>query len=400
MSKDPRGNRSLIRAINRTSVLNIIKNQGPISRTEIAEETQLSAATITGIVGELIHKNLVYEKETGDSRGGRRPILVALNSKGGYSIGIKLSADHATAALIDLEAAIISKHTCPLEGSTVNDAVKCISEEVRYLLEKTEINTELLIGVGVGLAGVIDPRVGILKYSPIFGWKDVPLVEMLQAAIGVPVLIDNDVNTLTFTEKWFGAGRGIDNFLTVTVGRGVGLGIVVNGRIYRGWFGGAGEFGHTVLNPTGPACICGKKGCLETFVSDPALLRMASEAWREGDISKQVENVDALLTLAQEGDLGAIRVYERAGIALGQGLANLINLLNPELIIISGEGAIAGDLLFEPMNKSLNNHVMPVLAEHIQIRVDEWEDDAWARGAASLVLRRLFESPFYGEAVV
>jgi predicted NBD/HSP70 family sugar kinase len=400
MSKDPRGNRTLIRAINRTSVLNIIKNQGPISRTEIAEETRLSAATITGIVGELLRKNLVYEKETGESRGGRRPILVALNSKGAYSIGIKLSADHATAALIDLEAAVISKHTCTLEGSTVDDAVKCISETVRYVLEKTEINTELLLGVGVGLAGIIDPRVGILKYSPIFGWLDVPLVEMLQAALGVPVLIDNDVNTLTFTEKWFGAGRGIDNFLTVTVGRGVGLGIVVNGRIYRGWFGGAGEFGHTVFNPIGPACICGKKGCLETYVSDPALLRMASEARREGDISKAVEDVDVLLALAQEGDLGAIRVYERAGIALGQGLANLINLLNPELIIISGEGAQAGDLLFEPMHKSLNNHVMPILAKDIQIRVDEWDDDAWARGAASLVLRRLFESPFYEEAVM
>lgn len=205
---------------------------------------------------------------------------------------------------------------------------------------------------------------------------------------------------LLLTEKWFGAGQGVENFLTITVGRGIGLGIVMDGQLYHGAHGGAGEFGHTVIDPDGPLCDCGKYGCLETIVSDPGLVRLAAEAFSKRDIPVEISSVDELVALARDGEAEAIQIFSRAADTLAQGIANLINVLNPQLIIISGEGVRAGDLLFEPMYTSLDKYIMPGLTEDTEFRIDVWDDDAWARGAAGLVLRELFESPFHQDAVV
>jgi predicted NBD/HSP70 family sugar kinase len=399
MTKHPLGSRNLMRAINTSAVLNTIKTHGSISRTEIARLTGLSAATVTGITAELIEKSLIFEKEEGDSRGGRRPILLAINPRGGYVVGIKLMEERVIGAITDLESTLIAKHTEQLRDHSLDNAVDTLVAVIDALVMAVGIGPKQLLGIGIGLAGIIDAKQGVLRHSPIFGWRDVPLVEILRSRINVPVHIDNDVNTLTLTEQLFGAGQGIDNFLTVTIGRGVGMGIVVNGQLYRGASGGAGEFGHTVMDPEGPLCACGKKGCIETYVSDPGLLRQASESFAQGALSKNVENVDELIALADEGDSVAQGIFTQAGDKLGQGIANMINLLSPEEIIISGEGVRAGEHLFAPMRETIANHVMPGLAEDTQLRIDVWEDDAWARGAASLVLQELFKSPLHREKV-
>jgi predicted NBD/HSP70 family sugar kinase len=391
MPETPPANRDLIRAINRSRVLNNIKNQGPVSRTEIARSTGLSAATITSISGELIESGLVFEKEAGDSSGGRRPIMLALNTQGGCVIGIKLAEDHVTGALTDLRANISAKLTRPLTEQSVDCALDTMSDVVNSLLLEKRYRKAQFLGVGVGLAGIIDFQKGILRYSPIFGWMNVPLGEMLAERIGAPVHIDNDVNTLTITELWFGQGKGVNNFLTVTIGRGVGLGIVLNGQVYLGMQGGAGEFGHTVIDPGGPLCACGNHGCLETFVSDPAIMQTANQARQQGLIPPDVITIDEFTSLAESGHQLAGEIFAEAGSILGLGIANLINLLSPELIIISGEGVRAGELLFEPMRATVAANVMPGLAGDTLIQVDPWDDYAWARGAAGLVLRDLFE---------
>jgi predicted NBD/HSP70 family sugar kinase len=204
---------------------------------------------------------------------------------------------------------------------------------------------------------------------------------------------------LSITELWFGKGKGVDNFLTVTIGRGVGLGIVLNGQVYLGVHGGGGEFGHTVIDPHGQLCACGKYGCLETFVSDPAIMDKASEAIKNGDIPLEISNIEELLEIAHSGNEAAVKIFAEAGEVLGIGIANLINLFNPELIIISGEGVRAGELLFESMHASVSVNVMPGLAGDTEIQVDPWDDYAWARGAAGLVLRELFESPIHRTAL-
>jgi predicted NBD/HSP70 family sugar kinase len=391
------GNRDLIRAMNRSIVLNVIKTYGPIARAEVARQTGLSPATVTGITAELIDEDLVFEKDMGDSSGGRRPILLAINPSGGYVIGIKLTETQAIGALTDLEATVIVKRTDNLHGRDPEMIVKQLSLLVSELLQMAGLPKKKLLGVGVGLAGIVDSEQGMLRQSPFFGWRDLPLGEMLQAQVRVPVYVDNDVNTLTLAEMWFGGGQGIDSFLIVTVGRGVGLGIVVNGQFYRGSRGGAGEFGHTVIDPKGPTCECGKRGCLEAYVGDPGLLRMATEAANRGEIHGPITSMIDLLTKAQAGDAGARAVFAHAGDILGQGIANLLNIFNPQKIIISGEGTRAGDLLFSPMHEAIARNVMPGLAKDTSIQIDAWGDDAWARGAASLVLHELFESPLNRE---
>jgi predicted NBD/HSP70 family sugar kinase len=384
------GNRDLIRAINRSSILNIIKNYGPIARVEIARRTGLSQATISGITRELIRKNLVLEKETGDSSGGRPPILLAINPRGGFVVGIKLTETQAIGALTDLEATILTKRTEPITDHTPASVVKNLAELVNALVSESGVFKKQLLGVGVGLAGIIDAGQGILRQSPIYKWHDVPLQKLLQKQVNTPVYIDNDVNTLTLAEKLFGSGQTTDDFVVVTIGRGVGMGIVFNGQFYRGVGGGAGELGHTVVDPLGLLCECGKRGCLETYVGDPALLRAAAEAWKRGEMSAEAHSPEELASLAAAGDAGAIHIFKQAGEVLGRSIANLVNIFNPKIIILSGEGTRAGKFLFDPMCETIQRFSMPGLAKDVEIKIDAWGDDAWARGAACLVLQELF----------
>ena len=387
------GNRELIRAINRSSVLNTIRTLGPISRKDIAKHTGLSAATITGITAELIEDDLVFEKETGDSSGGRRPILLALNKQSRFMIGVKLSVDHITAALTDLEATVLNKRSVYLPSHDLQFTVGALGQVVADLIADQAVSKDRILGVGIGLAGIVDAENGVLRHSPIYGWRDVPLVSLLQKELDVPIFLDNDVNTFTLTEKWFGLGSDIDNFLIVTVGRGVGMGMVMNGSLYHGSRGGAGELGHTVIDPAGPLCVCGKHGCLEAYASDPAMLNMADEAYKRGEIPCPVKTVEDLLSLAEQGDSAVQKIFQMAGSILGQGIANLINIFNPELIIFSGEGVRYGEHLFGPMREALQRMAMPGLIDDTQIKIDAWDDDAWARGAAGIVLEKLFQFP-------
>lgn len=386
----PTGNRELIRAINSSHVLNAIKTYGPIGRADIARRTGLSPATVTSISANLISQNLVLEKSAGDSSGGRPPILLVINPKGGYVVGIKLTETNAVYALTDLEATVIAKSSMILSGHNPDQVVDDLAKMVTSFIREQKISKKQLLGVGVGVAGIVDAEEGILRQSPIYGWENVPLRQMLQSKLNVPIYIENDVNTLTLTERWFGPGQGVDNFLTVTVGRGVGLGIVVNGQFYRGQNGGAGELGHTAIDPNGPLCACGKRGCLEAYVGDPGLVRAAQES-----VSKSIQSIDELLQLAQNGNSAAIKIFNQAGRILGIGVANLINLFNPKKIIISGEGTREGDFLFIPMKESIQQNTMPGLFDPKIVEIIPWGDDAWARGAAGLVLRELFESPIH-----
>lgn len=385
--------KDMMRQMNRSLVLNTIRLKGPISRTQIARVTGLSAATVSGLVSELLDDDLILEPEEGDSSGGRRPVLITLNPSGGYVMGIKLMEDHLIVALTNLEANVVDSMNVPFNTTEPEEAINAIEYGVEQLLAKNEIPLNKLFGVGVGMAGIVNQETGILHLSPIFGWQGLPFGKMLQDKLHVPVYIDNDVNTVTLTEKWFGMARDIDHFLTVTIGRGVGLGIVSNGRLYRGR-GGAGEFGHVVVDPNGDLCLCGKHGCLETFVADPNLLKKARA---DIDIGEQVQSIDDLRKLALDGNPAAKAIYAQAGEVLGREIANLINVFDPQMIILTGEGVKARELFVEDMFEGIQAHTMPGMGPETTVHIDELEDLAWARGAAGLVLRAVFESPIFKE---
>lgn len=389
------GNRDLSRALNRSTVLNMIKTHGPIARADIARRTGLSAATVTGITADLIRDELVYEMEPGDSGGGRRPIPLALNAHGAYVVGIKLTEQQVIGCLTDLEATVLSSQAMPIHSRRWEDVVETLAQFVNTLLQGHQGPRSRLLGVGIGLAGIVEPVHGVLRRSPYFGWTNVPLQQLIADRVHAPVYVDNDVNTLTLAEQWFGAGQEIDNFLVITLGRGIGLGIVVNGQLYRGADGGAGEFGHTVVDPDGPWCECGNRGCLETFVGEPGLVRSARQALQQAGRATEVASADEMVALAQAGDELMQAVFAQAGTLLGMAIARLINVFNPGLIVIGGEGVRLGDLLLQPMRASLARCALPLLLANMDLNVDAWGDDAWARGAASLVLHHLYQSPVH-----
>jgi predicted NBD/HSP70 family sugar kinase len=382
------GNRQLIREINKSLVLNMVRDHGSISRTSIAHSSHLSLATVSGITNELIEQGLIYEHEEGTSTGGRRPIMLALNPHAGLVAGAKLTETHVVVALTDLNADVVEQREIPIGEDTSYQAVlEVLANAVQQL---REAHAQLpVLGMGVGMAGGIDRKTGMCRFSPFLGWRDVPLRQLLEKRLGLPVVIENDVNTFTMAEKWFGEGVGVTDFLVITLGRGIGMGMVLNGQLYRGGCGGGGEFGHITVAPDGPQCDCGKKGCLEAFVSDPAILkRMRSALGRDLTMEQAV-------TVARQGDSTAHGIFAAAGRTLGTAIADLINIFNPPLLVVGGEGANALDLMLEPLQDALKADCFDGFFDDLRLVVEPWGDDAWARGAASLMLEELFRPTLY-----
>ncbi len=377
------GTKRMIREINEAIVLGAIRAHGQRSRAEIAADTGLSAPTVTGITSELIDRNIVYEHSTGESAGGRRPVMLALNSTAGYVIGAKVTETHVTAVLTDLEATVVHRRTRKLAGTSVDQVVRLIGAIVDDL--RSKVDNRPIYGLGIGTAGVIDSVNGVVKHGTYAHWRDVPLGDRLQQRTGLPVVIDNDVNALVVCEHWFGVGREVSDLLVISLGRGIGLGMVLDGRLYRGAQGGAGEFGHVkVINDTTP-CACGGEGCLEAIAADPALVRSAARV-----LGRDVDSHGAAAA-ARAGNDRVRTLYVDAATLLGHAVANVVNVLNPSLIVLSGEGTHAIDLMLDPFTTALHDRVFDGLADDLEITVERWEDEAWARGAASLVLAELFE---------
>lgn len=389
-----RNHKELLKSLNRSLILNAIKRFGPISRADVARLLGLSPATLTSMTARMLAEGLIYEKMAGLSSGGRPPVLLALNPQGGFAVGVKLTESTVIAALTDLEANTQAKASLPWDGKTPQSACQNIRQVIAKLIKIADINRAQVIGLGIGLAGVVDATTGIILESPFLPWKNLDLRRELESRLRIPVFVDNDVNTLTLAEKWFGAGVGIKDFLVVTIGRGVGMGIVVNGQLYQGKHGGAGELGHVLVDENGPLCACGKKGCLEAFISDSALLQEAARQYTTEIAPTTIEN---LVRLAEMGDEPAKQIFAIAGKVLGKALAQLINIFDPELIILGGEGLRAGEIMLAPMREVVESQVLKAFVGGYRISEEAWGDDAWARGAASLVLRELFESPVHKE---
>jgi len=389
-------NRKLIRDINQNNLLNFIKTEGPVSRTRLAELSGLSLATISGVTGRLLERNLILESGAAQSTGGRKAGLLEIQPEGGYALGLKITEHEVIAVILNLNAEIVYTERIKVElRGEGRHSIQLLALEVAQLLKRSRLPEEKIIGLGCGLPGTINGVQGICIDSPILGWHQVDIAGLLGNLLNLPVYLDNDVNSLAIYEKFFGQGQNYQNFLTVTVGRGLGLGLVINGDVYRGAVGGAGELGHTTVTFGGRHCECGKRGCLEAYVSDHGFV----ETWlAKAGNSPLVGLSDAagfemVLKQAHAGEKAACDTFDEAGQLLGVSLANLVNILNPEMIILSGSGAAAGDLLFSPLKVALNAHCFGQLGDQLRLLIEPTGDESWARGAGSLVLRKFFLSP-------
>ncbi|MGC9023477.1 MAG: ROK family transcriptional regulator [Chloroflexia bacterium] len=382
---------SLMREYNERLVLNLVRRAGRLSRADIAKRTHLSRSTVSSIIVDLIEANLVREVGAGHSRGGRRPILLEFNGQAGYVVGVDMGATHLLVLVTDLEARPVARLEEPF---TVEEGPEAGLEHIVRLigqaLEQAGLRMEQVFGVGIGIPGPLDFATGKPIFPPIMpGWHDTPIRERLRERLGKPVHLDNDANLGAIGEYWWGAGRGARNVAFIKVGTGIGCGLILEGKIYRGEIGSAGEIGHTVIDEDGPPCRCGSSGCLEAMAARPAILQAARQAGHRPDDFSILDLIEA----ARKGDPLACALFAQAGRRIGTALIGLVNLLNPGVIIIGGGVARAGPFLLDPLRETVRQRALGVAAPRTRIVESQLGAEAIAIGAVTVVLQELFSGP-------
>jgi predicted NBD/HSP70 family sugar kinase len=366
-------------------ILGLLGTQGPTSRVAIARRLRLSPATVTQVTKELVANGSVRELSSVPSNGGRPATLLGLAREGAGAIGVKVIADHLAIVDVSIAGEVLRSRTVPFNPGRPN----AIEDLKSILRESVADHPGLLLGVGVGVPGSVDAQFNGVVTSSMIGWNRVPLGAALQESLAVPVLIDNDVHAVAAAQLLYGAGREFDTYLVVTIGLGIGCAVVVDRAIYRGAHGGAGEIGHIPVTLDGPVCQCGATGCMEAYIGSPGLVR---DARRDGVIGPR-GTIDTLQRAADSGDEGARAAFRQAGRILGRGLAGVANTLDPQAIVLLGEGTAAWSHWQAGFEETFRARLMADRRQLALVRED-WSDDHWALGAAALVMA----SPFDHEA--
>jgi glucokinase-like ROK family protein len=394
----------LIRAINKQRVLRLIRSAGPISRADAAEQTGLTRPTISAVVSELLEEGWVEEMGTGESSGGRPPILLRFNPRARFVIGAELSAGHVRAVLADLSGAVIRRVKYRVETADPEVEINRVEMVVRELLANLPASPKPVpvAGVGLGITGMVDRRAGLWRYSPHFQVADMPVLARLEERLLLPVWIENDARAMAWGEHSFGAARHVQNFAYLRVGVGIGAGLVIGGELYGGAHEGAGEIGHMIVDNDGPRCRCGSYGCLETVASATAIARRAVKRIQQGQPSLIADRVEGqlervigttVIEAADEGDALARETLAEAGRYLGLAIGNLVNLLNPSMVVVGGGTSQAGTLLMAPLRESAMARALPSLRERVQIVQTPLGEDSCPLGGAALVIEELFRVP-------
>jgi predicted NBD/HSP70 family sugar kinase len=390
MSMSQTADLALMRELNERIVLNLVRQAGPISRAELARRSNLSRSTVSSIIAPLLETNIVHEVGAGDSQGGRRPIMIEFNYQSSFVIGIELGTEALTLLLTDLAANVLRYVQAPTEIAAGPAA--CIPQ-VAALIERTAaaagVAPNAILGVGVGVPGPLEAAAGRLIAPPIMpGWHSVPLRALLEERLGIRVFLENDANLGALAEQRLGAARGWRNVAYVYLGsRGIGSGLLLDGRLYRGDIGSAGEIGHLMMDEDGPVCRCGSIGCLEAIAGTPALLQRARDA------GLRAEDTTALIELARQNDARAVAIIREAGEHLGIAIASMVNMINPGCVVIGGGLAAAGDLLLDPLRATLRRRGLPVAAEHVTILPGTLGTDVVAIGGVTIVIQHAFNTP-------
>lgn len=374
-------------------IFTIVLSHGPVTRAEIARQAGLSPAAVTKAVRPLIEAGYLVEEAGEDSRSALGRPANPLRVDGGRAlfIGVKVTGDTVIAVLADLCCRIRVARHVPLGDRSPEGVLATMGDLVAELLAEAEGFGVQVRGMGVAVSGDVVRADGTVRYSPFLEWRDVPLGELAAEATGLPVTVENDVRALTVAEQWFGAGVGLTDFALVTVGAGIGCGLVVGGQVVSGAHGVAGEIGHLRIDPTGPLCHCGNRGCVEAIAADPAIVRDVRA--RTGI---QVANAGEALALAHGGDPGARQVYAQAGEAIGRAIGSVVNLLGPERVIISGEGLAAYDLFAEQIREAFTASAFGTAAR-CDVRTHPLPFEEWARGAAATAIQSFIRTDTHKE---
>jgi len=379
------------------SVLELIWQEKQISRAEISRQTGLSRSTVSGIVGNLLKTGLIAEKGIGESRGGRRPIILEFQDDSRVLLGVDIGATHVSVVLTNMRGGVIAwkekKH--PVRSDPKGTRALII-KLCNACLSKMDSESQQLISIGVALPSPVDPiNSEWLSEKVIPVWQGRSDLERLRNRFGVPIYVDNDANLGAIAEHWWGAGKGIDDFVYMKLAYGIGAGYILGGKIYRGAGGIAGELGHMPIDPNGPLCICGLRGCLATFVGAEALEKRVKALlvdYPNSLLAPGNQTVPDIEDAAMAGDKLALQVVHEATESLGIAVTGWLNLMNPRTVILGGSLTRIGDLLLKPLRKKAGTCTLENLAT-ANIVLSKLGPKTIAIGAATLALEKAFEDP-------
>lgn len=396
MNNMKKGDHKLIQALNRSKVLNKIRTEGPISRIDLAKKNKLSPSTVASAVQELIKEGYVSEIGTGSSSGGRKPILLKFNPDNHYLYAIAITNSVMMLARMNLEARVLQKETHPLTGLQGEAVVERLLSLMDDFMTGQE-DLERCVGISITVPGIVSDSQGMVHYNTKLRMTDVPLKRMVEDRYGLRTWVENDMNSVVLAERRFG-DYAFANLIYISIGDGLGSGILINDHLLRGKHGGAGEFGHTSINRSGIRCECGNVGCLDSYISwiavysriitaiatgRPTLIQEMSG----GDYSQIVASVfkEAL----RRGDKLARDLNEEVAELLGAAIVNLVNMFNPEALILGGDMAHGNPELLEMVRSYIDRHALPILKEDMVFGLASLGEDEKLMGAASVLLQDL-----------
>jgi glucokinase-like ROK family protein len=392
-----------VRRKNRAIILEVFRTHITLSRARLATETGLNPSTVSNIISELIQENLIRETDLLQSNTGRPGRLLELNPEGGCALGIEINVDYIELVVTDFAANILWRQR---QGSTPEAGQDVIMSQVVNLAKQASAFVQerksRLLGVGVGVPGLVDVTSGLLRLAPNLQWTNVPIRDVLAGYFDCPIYVENEANAAALGEYYFGAVRNVKNFIYLSSGIGLGSGIVMDGKLFRGMFGYAGEAGHMTLDVNGELCGCGKRGCWETFVSPRAVERRVRKSLANGatsilqDMAKgDLEKIvfEDVVQAAQAGDQIAIDALGEVAFYLGIGVANLVNLFNVEVIVLGGALNNASALLLKDVERIALANTLAPGREHLRIISSAHGTDACIMGAIALVLDDILREP-------
>jgi predicted NBD/HSP70 family sugar kinase len=360
-------------------IIEALLENGSMSRSELASSIGLSRSALTEMSRVLIQHQFVEESPSviDRQRKGRPSIMLSLNARYGYFVGVGLTEDPPLMALTDCHGNVLAEHEI---GKVVEPeaAADAIARGIPHLTRASKISREKVLGIGVALSGHVNHARGMCLHSNLLGWHDVPVAKIVQKVAGIPTYVDNDAHAVALGQKLFGLARELKSFTVVMLGKNIGSGSYLQGRLYRGHTGAAGEIGHCTVAPGGPRCECGKEGCVDAFASSSALLRRAAE------LDLKVKEIGELEALAAKGVAKAIELLRHAGSALGIAVANSIQMNNPEMVLFADLVGFGTGIFITSARQAIENNIMPHLLSTTRLEFRSVENDFMVRGAASI----------------
>lgn len=373
-------NHQTVKRNNKALVLQMIIEKEPISRADIAQITGLNKATVSSSVNELLEQKLIYESGTGESSGGRRPVILHFNKTVGYAIGIDIGVNYILCVMTDLKGNILLEKHESVNRTPYPAIISKIQDMIGSIIDEMPNSRYGIVGIGVAVPGIVNTN-GTVLLAPNLGWTNIGLKKDLEDLYHVPVIIENEANAGAIGEQQFGAGQDYQNIIYISAGIGIGVGIIINKELYQGKNGFSGEMGHIIIDLNGKPCSCGSRGCWEAYASENALLE-----------NPGFDSLETLIQLAEGRNEMAKSHFEKIGKYLGYGINNIINTFNPDQVIIGNRLALAKEWMEPPIRTTIEKHTLTLHQKGLHLDFSRLGKYSSALGVSAFVVENFIKA--------